>query len=122
MTDAADETLRAVVVQYDPIRREGVLKLPAPRSRLFFYLNVLRGSLKEQVLADSSELNRLRKNRQRESEFREVVDRIKSLLVKRELLVELKRTAGGELRVRRMCEIPADDAAGAAQPGGAKPK
>jgi hypothetical protein len=56
-----DEKLRGVVVQYEPIRREGVVKLPAPHGRLQFFLNCLLGSLKEQVVADSRELNRLRK-------------------------------------------------------------
>lgn len=61
LPDPVDEKLRGVVAQYDPVRREGVVKLPAPHGRLHFFLNCLLGSLKEQVVADSKELNRLRK-------------------------------------------------------------
>jgi hypothetical protein len=106
-----DEKIRAVVVRYDPIRREGVVKLPQPHGRLHFFLNRLGGGpLKEQVVADSRELNWLSKSNlaSEEARFREVVDQIRSLLVKREVLLEVRRSAGGQLQVRRMYEIPMD--------------
>ncbi len=69
-------------------------------------------------MADSRELNRLRKiaGEEATARFREVADQIKSLLVKREVVVEVRRTAGGQLHVRRMYEIPPGDAAGVPEP------
>ncbi len=81
------------------------MKLPAPHGRLHFFLKSLHGSLKEQVVADSRELNRLRKiaGEEATARFREVADQIKSLLVKREVVAAIINQP--QVGILRMGEI-----------------
>ena len=97
---------RARVVTYDPVRRVGKLKLVPERGRdLQFFLSVLEGKLKEQVVEASRRLNRERRKVPEDPGYREVVQVAKQLLVGRELLVELKEGVHGRVIVQRAIEL-----------------
>jgi len=93
-------------VTYDPVRRVGKLKLVPERGRdLQFFLSVLEGKLKEQVVEASRRLNRERRKVPEDPGYREVVQVAKQLLVGRELLVELKEGVHGRVIVQRAIEL-----------------
>ena len=94
----------AKVVAYDPVRRVGRLKLAEGGRDLQFFLRVLEGRLKRQVVEASKQLWMERRKVAGDPGFREVVQGVKDLLVGRELLVELRQSDQGKVIVRRAME------------------
>ena len=92
------------VVAYDPVRRVGRLKLAEGGRDLQFFLRVLEGRLKRQVVEASKQLWMERRKVAGDPGFREVVQGVKDLLVGRELLVELRQSGQGKMIVRRAME------------------
>jgi len=96
------ETVTGEVVTYDPVRRQGYIKLDrTDLGRVFFRLNDLHTTVKEVIVDESRKLNKAKKEKLPAQEFKQLLYDIRTHLIGQRFRFEIKKSQSGKLNIKK---------------------
>ena len=96
------ESVSGEVLTYDPVRRQGYLKLNPPgMGRAFFRLSDLPATIKGVIVDESRKINKAKKEAMPAQEFKKLLHDIGAHLIGRRFRFEVKATQTGKLILKK---------------------